>query len=404
MASPEMTKLLEPMGLPPGSHLSDNILRSSLPEIHITPGEPVFASGTSLFNVDTDKGIQAYIKLAKKHFIDIDASNFPIKFAALADNFPTDSFSNDYAESFIGGMAETASEKTSEISQMFGGATVTETLGAIGKAAKGAAGEGMWGKMVGGLGAGATKVAGGTDKFIENLKGAEGGLGRFAGKAMEIANIMGVGGRIDFPMIWKNSGFSPSYSITVRLFNPDPKDPKSLEKYIIKPIGAILLLALPRGHEKATSISAYKWPFFHKIECPGLWKLNPGMITSVSVVKGGDQQQIAYNHGLGMVDVRLEFGSLYGTLIATDGDYPNRPTLLSYMQQMRDVRTVETDAIGVQEGAAVVSPNAAEPEQPSNTVPTQTTDYVTAPEYRVNTEQSDITTDLLNLDGSGFYG
>jgi hypothetical protein len=93
-------------------------------------------------------------------------------------------------------------------------------------------------------------------------------------------------------------------------------------------------LAIPRTQDGNT----YNWPFIHQFNCPGIFTLNPGMITNITVIKGGDSQQIAWNNRMGIVDVRLEIGSLFASMVAEEGDVKllNRPTLNSYLKNLED--------------------------------------------------------------------
>ena len=51
------------------------------------------------------------------------------------------------------------------------------------------------------------------------------------------------------------------------------------------------------------------------VKSKGIYNLSPGYISGVSVIKGGDQQNIAWNQHLSIVDVRMDFGSLYSSIL-----------------------------------------------------------------------------------------
>ncbi|MCK5601514.1 hypothetical protein KAR91_06595, partial [Candidatus Pacearchaeota archaeon] len=138
---------------------------------------------------------------------------------------------------------------------------------------------------------------------------------------------------VDFPQVWKNSGYTPSYTMTVRLYNPNPASLTATQKYIIGPLAALMLLGLPRSKDGST----YNWPFLHQIRAPGIYNLNPAFIQNVAVIKGGDQQSIAWNQRLAMVDVRIDFGSLYNSILAGEEyDSEMRPTLRNYLAAMEE--------------------------------------------------------------------
>jgi hypothetical protein len=124
--------------------------------------------------------------------------------------------------------------------------------------------------------------------------------------------------------------------MTIRLYNPNPQSDIATDKYIIGPIAALMLLGTPISDDGAT----YNWPFLHKVRATGIYDLDPAYIGGITIIKGGDQQSIAYNQRLGMVDVRIDFGSLYNTMVASNSANPARPTLKKYLNVMRGARTI----------------------------------------------------------------
>jgi hypothetical protein len=155
------------------------------------------------------------------------------------------------------------------------------------------------------------------------------------GRILNNADVLAAGGRIDFPMLWKNSTYTPSYTMTIRLYNPNPNSRRATSKFIIGPIAALLLLGLPMS----VGAGAYSWPFIHRFYSPGIYDLDPGYISSITVVKGGDQQQIAWKQRMGLVDVRIDFGSVFNSILSNASSSRNRPTLQGYLTAMADEKT-----------------------------------------------------------------
>lgn len=312
-------------GLPPLNNLyvSKHVVVESMPIVEIVPCEPDFSSGMSLFRVnpETAKYDSILQNLGFK-------TSHPIKFAYLADNFPSDSFSNDFGETFLQGMTDIGAQKIQEIVQMTGKDTLSGAMSSIagmtksaGEQAGGFIGKGL--ETIGGMASSGSSMI----KSLENMAG----LGT-VGKMLS-------GHRVDFPSIWKNSGFTPSYTITIRLFNSLPGNYNATTHSIIGPLAVLLSLATPRTKDGYT----YKWPFFHKIKCPGVFSLDPAVITNITVIKGGDQQQIGWNQRLGIVDVRVDFGSLYNSMVCEEGDVSvtNRPTVQNYLQTLEEEKKIE---------------------------------------------------------------
>lgn len=347
-----MEKLDFTFGLPPDDlHPDTNkVMRNSMPIAKIYPGIPSFKQGTDLFtrlglfearsvpppsrgtrnrpgkksNVDVP-----YHDLLQDHKFQLSQSgstgvNGCITIAFLADSFPTDSFTNEYGENFLQGMTNIASEGAASIAQMFGvrnaGQAFRKLTGAMKESEK------EWIKMAGlGLSAGGEKAG----EFLSKLPIVGGGV--------NIVSALAAGSRLDFPMVWKSSGFQPSYTMTIRLYNPNPKSDSSTNKYIIGPIAALMLLGIPIS----TDGSTYSWPYIHRIYSPGLFDLDPAFISNITIIKGGDQQQIAYGQHLGIVDVRLDFGSLFSTILAGKGIGKTRPTLEKYLESMKEPKLLE---------------------------------------------------------------
>ncbi|OQB41689.1 MAG: hypothetical protein BWY04_00685 [candidate division CPR1 bacterium ADurb.Bin160] len=314
------------IGLPPSTYISDSLMLNSMPVLEFTPCYPEMETGLTLFSLKEEW--QEYESLLEKHGFSL--SEKPLKLAFLAENLPADSFSNDYGESFLDKLTDVVSSGAAEISQIFGSRNVKETYGKISS-------------ILSESGGVAGMVGGGMDTAVEQAKSffekAEGGFGsRFQGVGDLVSGLL-AGARIDFPQIWKNSVYNPSYSFNIRLFNPNPGNKTATEKYIIGPLAAILLLGLPITEDGST----YNWPFLHKVYCKGLFHMDPAFITNITVTKGGEQQLVSYNQRLSIVDVRIDIGSLFGSILAgKQYESKNRPTLENYLNILKEERKIES--------------------------------------------------------------
>ena len=312
------------MGLPPENILAETnvMVKASMPIARIYPGLPSFQKGYSLFTRrDAFKdGKSSYLKLLNAHNYNISetisgGSYIPVAFQA--DSFPTDSFTNEYGENFLQKFTDVVSEGAASVAQMFGERTASD------------AGKKLWSVLrpdgvIGDVAEKGGNIA--SEKFREVLNLLPG-----AKSHINVADALLAGGRLDFPMLWKGSAFQPSYTMTVRLYNPNPYNSESTKKFIIGPIAALMLLAIPITADGVT----YSYPFIHRIEAPGIYDLDPAFISNITVIKGGDQQQISYKQKLSVVDVRLDFGSLFNSILATNGETSlRRPTLASYLKGM----------------------------------------------------------------------
>lgn len=319
------------IGLPPDNLVGDTntVLRNSMPLCRIYPGVPSYTEGLTLFrrassfaSEGKNKNSLSYLNLLRREGFNLNQfsnqmSQGCILVAFQADSFPTDSFTNEYGENFLQSFTDVASEKAASLMQIMGarsaGAAIEKLTTGLEKGG-GAVGKGIATGMKA-----AQKTA---SSVLSAIPGATG--------AANLVSALAAGSRIDFPMLWKSSGFQPSYTMTVRLYNPNPGSDSSTKKYIIGPIAALMLLGIPITQDGKT----YSWPFIHKIQSPGIYDLDPAFISNITVIKGGDQQQISYKQKLGVVDVRIDFGSLYNSILAGSTS-SGRPTLSSYLDGMQ---------------------------------------------------------------------
>lgn len=322
------------LGMPPKTHISDSMIINSMPIAEITPAIPTAELGYNYYSLDTAQGAQKYIDMVSA--TGYSSSNVPpLRVAFLADNFPSDSFVNDYGETFLQKSTDVVSRGVAEIMQVTGSDSLTQGIDKI-SGLIGGAGEGIKGPIgtaMQGI-AGAGKSAASAGKQIQaNLEASASQGNRFlAGAANTINKVLG-GQRVDFPQIWRNSGFTPSYTMTIRLYNPKPGSLKYTERYIIGPLAFLLCLAIPRSSDG----KFYNWPLFHKVRAAGIYNLDPAVITNITVIKGGDQQQFAFTQRMAMVDVRLDFASLFSTMLAEEGRVTssNRPTVRKYLEALK---------------------------------------------------------------------
>jgi len=322
------------IGLPPSTYLSDDEILNSMPIAEITPGTPSQGGSLTTFNVFDN--FTSYQNLVRASGFEIQA---PLRVAFLADNFPTDSFTNEYGESFLQKVTDVSSEAMQQIAQMTGARTATEGTARIGEMLGGVGQEvgGAAGSLISGVGEGAVSAARGIESLIANLQRG-GRTAQFFGGGAQILSRLLAGNRVDFPQIWRNSGYSAQYTFTIRLYNPNPRSDTATEKYILGPLTALLCLAVPVSLDGKT----YGWPYFHRVESPGILNLRPAVITNITVVKGGDQQSVAFNQRLSIVDVRIDWTSLFATMLAETGKFSNkrRPTVKNYIEALRTKKNV----------------------------------------------------------------
>jgi len=163
----------------------------------------------------------------------------------------------------------------------------------------------------------AKMMSSGTDitaSIAESLQGtltnAAGGIiGSLSGKGV---NTILNGGKIIFPEIWSNSSFDRSYSINIKLRSPD-HDSFSIFMNVLKPYCKLLALTLPKQLDNDDP-NGYGPPFLVRAYSKGLFSIDMGIVTSLSVTKGAE---CCWNDdGLPtQIDIDLEIKDLYKSLV-----------------------------------------------------------------------------------------
>jgi hypothetical protein len=154
-----------------------------------------------------------------------------------------------------------------------------------------------------------------TDSLTGAFSGLSGILGGGLVKSLMNNGVTSVlsGGKIIFPEIWQDSSFDRDYSLDIKLRSPD-HDSLSIYLNILVPYIHLLALCLPRGVEDDPN--AYTSPFLVKAYCKGMFNVEMGMITSMSVSKGAE---CCWNDdGLPtQIDISLTIKDLYSSLFMT---------------------------------------------------------------------------------------
>lgn len=140
---------------------------------------------------------------------------------------------------------------------------------------------------------------------ITNLAG--GMLGDLASKG---TNIVVSGGKIIFPKIWNDFRFDRSYSFTIKLRSPD-HDNLSIFMNILVPYIHLLALVLPRSNPD--DANSYLSPFLVKAYSKGMFNIDMGIISDMSVTRGAECQW--NDDGLPtQIDINITIEDLYSSL------------------------------------------------------------------------------------------
>lgn len=186
-----------------------------------------------------------------------------IAFYADAGTSVDESISNSTTESSLASLFDGLSDKGREINFIVGSAT-----GEIGLNFDMLTGEG-YDNTIQSLTATVTDLFG----------GQQNALSRIIGKAGTLL----AGGKLIFPELWSDSSFSRSYSCNMKLV---ASSGSKLSVYldILVPIYHLLGFTVPR--ESATAQQAFISPFLVRAYYKGLFNVDMGLITNLSITKG----------------------------------------------------------------------------------------------------------------------
>jgi len=355
-------KISLPIGVPPvEARVSGVPFEATLPRMEITPCLPTVGEGITLYRLDPVFGM--YKTMLQSLGFELGEQNttgrsLPVVFQL--DNTPTESFTNDYSPSFLQQMTEVISAPMQELMYIANVQNLQSAIGAMSEIARGAGAESIAGWMERAKGAieSAERWAG--LKTAELRLRGERGAARMLETGARVGQALLTGSRVDWPNVWKSSAFGAVYSITVRLMCPDVKDDSTYARTIIGPLAALLLLAVPQSTEDSF---LYRWPFIHKVKCPGLFNIKAAAITNISVSKGGDQAAggISWMQRPWIVDVRIDFTNLYNVLVSgvANEDIPN---VKDYIDGILDSKSSIKNMYVVPAGVAGSPPKTLEVE------------------------------------------
>lgn len=366
------------IGLPPSyifdGNLNDSdieIILSSMPIMAIYPAYPDLPdgkrAGLQTFQLKYERGREIYKLILDSAFGEnsglYSIDEHCIYVAFTNDASLTESFSSEFGESRFEQLGNLTAGAAEELRYMTGKASMGEAIKSMGE------------KM---------------PMILNSLTKAGGGLVELGEKALEgISGSSGLskilsGSKIDFPQMWKGSAYAPSYSVSVRLYNPNPRDITLHRKYIVEPLAKLLAFVIP----VSDSPSTFTYPVLCSVSCPGLFMLKAAYVSSIEVIKGGDANDISFIQRPGMVDVKISFNDLYGSIIAENktidqgrSSDPFRPTFYDYINQLSSCTDLPAGPGTVLESSydevATIGKKETEGEEPTNDptprVPTRST-------------------------------
>jgi hypothetical protein len=151
----------------------------------------------------------------------------------------------------------------------------------------------------------------GTDSKEETSAISNGeGIDSALGGLMKGASTTIAGEKLMLPKIWKNSSFDKSYSLDFE-FQSIYGDIPTIFEQVFKPYLALLALALPRQ----TGLSSFKNPFLVRIESPGWFNIECGVIDSIQITRAPDPDDWSKDGLCKKIKVTMSVRDIYPSLM-----------------------------------------------------------------------------------------
>jgi len=324
----------DPDGSPGGQSMHDQILRT-MPICYLEPMKQQGELGLEIFTVqpawdDFEKYLNAN---------EVGVGNNKDKLVVMYQDLSplSETYTNTYSPStLLSGLTEGLGGAAGELMYITG-KNIEQNIDAAAKGKN---------KTLAEIAGGAQSLLAGAEKLAGDV------IGRPA--AAQLRSAMLSGQKIDFPMMWKGSGFSASYDLSIRLYNPSPASDFYYCNLILGPLAALMALVLPKTaidltHPAGMQDLTYQWPFLVKFTVPGQAQLNAAYISNMSIVKGGDINDKSWNNRPNIIDIRLTISPLYNTMLMTT-EIPsksNQPTLLGELENLYQKKEeIEPSTIG----------------------------------------------------------
>ena len=239
----------------------------------------------ALKNIDVEKYMN-------NSFTKLFGSQCVVPFYLDAESAINESFTNNTTESMIAQTVNGFSQTAKEVQFIMGSKDPGGVLSFIGSAV--------------------TDVASNFTSAFGDVAEVVAGKNLITRVSNELTTIVS-GGKIIFPEIWSDSEYDRSFDISIKLRSPDP-DPVSIFLNVYMPIILLVSMAAPR--QIGNSSNAYESPFLVRATYKSIFNCDLGMITSLSISKGGQGNWNTLGQPVS-ADVTLSIRDLYGSMFVS---------------------------------------------------------------------------------------
>lgn len=207
----------------------------------------------------TDSGI--------KSIINLEGTYGGIPFYVDTETSISESFSNSTTQSLISSTVNSISDMGRELNFLLGysSAATSSSLSAV---------------------LGDADVMSNIENVNNIVNGLLGGGNFFSNLSKHLVTVAS-GGKLIFPEIWSDSSFSRSYQCEFKFISPDPS---KLSVYLNVLVPLFHLIALVAPQSVPSNPNGYVNPFLIRAIYKGMFNVDMGIITDMSVTKGAECQ------------------------------------------------------------------------------------------------------------------
>lgn len=239
-----------------------------------------------------------------------------VPFYVDADTSISESFSNSTTQSMLAGTVNSASDMAKELNFLLGYGAGTKNI------AEAVDADGDITQSINNVADMATKLLG-AGGFFSNL-----------GSHLK---TVASGGKLVFPEIWSDSSFSRQFNVRFKFIAPDPSN-LSVYMNVLVPLFHLIALVAPQMPEN--NPNGYINPFLVRAIYKGVFNIDMGIITDMSVTKGAECQWTPEGVPTS-IDVDIGIKDLYNAMSITSTkntdwkyDTLNNTALMDYIANL----------------------------------------------------------------------
>lgn len=132
-------------------------------------------------------------------------------------------------------------------------------------------------------------------------------------------NVIASGHRLSFPKVWSETNYNPNFQAQIKLVSPYGH-PKAVKEFITKPLMYLILMGSPITNDGVS----YGRPYFVSVDAYGLGHTPIGVISNITLRRGGNDTSFNIHRQPLTIDVSLEIQFLVSGFASFSGQQGSR--------------------------------------------------------------------------------